>query len=187
MEQQAFSRRRFLKLALLGGGGLLAAGALFRFWPRKNHGRLLTLNNYLADVIEAFAEVTLPPAGMPDATTAQVVRRLDEELTFVSEQISSDFIAALYLIEFSPAAYGFFGRMSRLPREKRLAFLQKAGGAGSDLVRAAVANIRMLILYCYYGHPSTWKRIGYDGPFGGFPEKLSEQRRYYREQVADKS
>ncbi|HMY11950.1 MAG TPA: hypothetical protein PKC74_10010, partial [Turneriella sp.] len=117
----------------------------------------------------------------------QIVRRLDEELTFVAEQIRSDFLAALYLVEFSPAAYGFFGRMSRLTREKRLAFLQKAGGSGSDLVRAAISNIRMLVMLCYYGHPASWKRIGYDGPFGGFPEKLSEQRRHYREQVAEKS
>ncbi|HNJ67006.1 MAG TPA: hypothetical protein PKW28_13995, partial [Turneriella sp.] len=187
MEQQAFSRRRFLKLALLGGGSLFAAGALWRFWPRKTHGRLLSLNSYLADVVEAFAGVTLPQNGMPDATAMQIVRRLDEELTFVAEQIRSDFLAALYLVEFSPAAYGFFGRMSRLTREKRLAFLQKAGGSGSDLVRAAISNIRMLVMLCYYGHPASWKRIGYDGPFGGFPEKLSEQRRFYREQVAEKS
>lgn len=186
MQQQAFSRRRFLKLAFIGGGSVLAAGALVRFWPRKAHGRLLALNGYLADVVEAFAEVTLPQNGMPDATATQVVRRLDEELTFVAEQIRSDFVAALYLVEFSPAAYGYFGRMSRLTPEKRLAFLQKAGGPGSDLVRAAVSNIRMLVMFCYYGHPATWKRIGYDGPFGGLPEKLSEQRLYYRAQVAEK-
>lgn len=187
MQQQAFSRRRFLKLAFIGGGSLFAAGALFRFWPRKSHDHLVTLNSYLADVVEAFAGVTLPQNGMPDATATQIVRRLDEELTFVAEQIRSDFLAALYLVEFSPAAYGFFGRMSRLTREKRLAFLQKAGGSGSDLVRAAISNIRMLVMLCYYGHPASWKRIGYDGPFGGFPEKLSEQRQFYREQVAEKS
>ena len=184
--QEAFSRRRFLKLAFIGGGSVLAAGALVRFWPRKAHGRLLALNSYVADVVEAFAEVTLPQNGMPDATATQIVRRLDEELTFVAEQIRSDFVAALYLVEFSPAAYGFFGRMSRLAPEKRRAFLQKAGGSGSDLVRAAVSNIRMLVMLCYYGHPASWKRIGYDGPFGGFPEKLSEQRQYYRAQVAEK-
>lgn len=181
MQQQTFSRRSFLKYALLGGGSLLAVGALVRFWPRKSFGKLVTLNDYLGDALEAFAEVTLPrEPGMPDATTAQVIRRLDEELTFVAPQISSDFIAAIYLIEFSPAAYGFFGRMSRLEPAKRIAYLKRAGGEGSDLVRAAVSNIRMLILLSYYGHASAWPKIGYDGPYGALPEKLSEQRLHYR-------
>lgn len=182
MEERTFSRRSFLKYALLGGGSLLAVGAISRFWPRKSFGKLVTLNAYLADVLDSFAEVTLPQgAGMPDANTALVVRRLDEELTFVADAISSDFIAAIYLIEFYPAAYGYFGRMSRLDPAKRVEFLKRAGGEGSDLVRAAVSNIRMLILLCYYGHASTWKKIGYDGPFAGLPEKLSEQRKHYRQ------
>ena len=135
-----------------------------------------------ARVLEGQFKVTLPQgAGMPDANTAEVVRRLDEELTFVADAISSDFIAAIYLIEFSPAAYGYFGRMSRLEPANRVEFLKRAGGEGSDLVRAAVSNIRMLILLCYYGHASTWKKIGYDGPFAGLPEKLSEQRKHYRQ------
>ena len=188
MEERTFSRRQFLKYALLGGGSLLAAGAISRFWPRKSFGKLVTLNSYLADALDSFAEVTLPQGvGMPDASTAQVVRRLDEELTFVAEGIRSDFIAAIYLVEFSPAAYGFFGRMSRLDPARRVEFLKRAGGEGSDLVRAAVSNIRMLILLCYYGHSSTWKKIGYDGPYGGLPEKLSEQRKHYRQASGVKS
>lgn len=188
MQQQTFSRRSFLKYALIGGGSLLALGALARFWPRKSFGKLLTLHDYLADALEAFAGVTLPgEAGMPDAAAAQVIRRLDEELTFVASQISSDFIAAIYLIEFSPTAYGFFGRMSRLEPAKRVEYLKRAGGEGSDLVRAAVSNIRMLVLLCYYGHASTWQKIGYDGPYGALPEKLSEQRLHYRRLTGEKA
>ena len=31
----------------------------------------------------------------------------------------------------------------------------------------------------YFGHPSTWNAIGYDGPFMNLPEKRSEQRVLY--------
>jgi len=177
--EQTFSRRSFLKYGLIAGGAALALTGVSRFFPRKRYGKLLTLNAYQADILDAFAQSTLPGSHMPGAEEAQVIRRVDEELTFVSDQIRSDFLAALYLVEFSPIGSGHLSRLSRLDEATRVHFLRAAADTSSDLLRAAVSNIRMVILLVYYGHESTWKKIGYDGPYGHFPEKLSEQRYYY--------
>ncbi|MBI3396535.1 MAG: hypothetical protein HY042_11910 [Spirochaetia bacterium] len=182
--EQVFSRRSFLKASLLFGGAALATAGATRFLPRHHHGKLLSLNGYLADILYALAEVTLPGNGMPTAEEAGVIQRTDEEITFVSEQIRSDLKAALYFVEVSPLTGGYFGRFSRLTPSERLAFLRAGETGSSDLLRSAISNLRMVILLVYYGHKSTWKKIGYDGPFAGFPEKLSEQRVLYAKETA---
>ncbi|MFN8353342.1 MAG: hypothetical protein U0Y10_02765 [Spirosomataceae bacterium] len=183
--QPAFARRKFLKYSLLGLGGVvgigtIGAGIFLSNSFRNNYGKLLVLDGHLADIAHAFAEAALPQGnGFPSIKEATVVQRMDEELFFIDPNIQSDFKAVLYLVEAMPLLEGRFSRFSRLSREQRIAFLEQMQATTNDLYRVAIANARMVVRLMYYGHPSTWKAIGYDGPFGNIPEVLSEQRRYY--------
>lgn len=185
--KSVFERRKFLKYSLLGIGGVLGASALGTgiFLSNKyseKYGKLLVFDGHLTDILHAFAEVAVPPAkmGFPSAEEAEVVKRMDEEFFFSNEHIQSDFKAILYLIEAMPIANGYFSRFSRLTKEQQLEFLEKMQNTENDLYRVAIANARMTVRMMYYGHPSTWKAIGYDGPHGGVPEVISEQRLYYK-------
>lgn len=180
-----FARRNFLKYSLIGLGsvaGLAAVGVgVFNTNQyRDKYGKLMVLDGHLADIVHAFAEAAMPVGnGFPTIEEAEVVKRMDEELFFISENIQSDFKAVLYLVELLPFAYGKMSRFSRLSREERIELLEKTADTENDLTRVAVANARMVTRLMYYGHPSSWKAIGYDGPFGNIPEQLSEQRKYY--------
>jgi hypothetical protein len=180
-----FARRKFLKNTLIGLGtvaGLSAVGVgVFNTNQfADKYGKLLVLDGHLADIVHAFAEAAMPIGnGFPSIEETQVVKRMDEELFFINENIQSDFKAVLYLVELLPFSYGKMSRFSRLSRAERIALLEETTNTDNDLTRVAVANIRMVVRLMYYGHPSTWKAIGYDGPFGNIPEVVSEQRKYY--------
>ncbi|RQS06216.1 hypothetical protein DIE07_24730 [Burkholderia sp. Bp9002] len=187
-----FARRRFLKMALIGAGGTMAAAAggagyltlTHRF--RNRYGKLLVFDGHLADVVHALAEASVPDApGFPTIEQAEVVTRMDEEMFFVSEKLGSDVKAGLYLLEMLPLAYGRMSRLSRLSVSERRAFLTRARDTQDDTVRVVIANLSGMVRWYYFGHPSTWKAIGYDGPFMGLPEKRSEQRMLYAKLVGN--
>lgn len=189
-DSSLFSRRRFLKLTLLGVGGTVAVvagvgGYLTRTNQyRERYRKLLSLEGHLADIAHTLAEACVPDRpGFPSIEQAEVVNRLDEEMYFVSDGISGDLKAALYLMEMLPLVNGHASRFSRLTTAERRRFLTVASDTQDDTVRAVIANLSSTMRWYYYGHPSTWKAIGYDGPFMNLPEKISEQRLFYAEQV----
>jgi hypothetical protein len=182
-----FSKRRFLKFTLLGIGGTLAAAAGLGAYItqtnqyRTRYGTLLRLDGHLADIAHTLAQASVPTGrlGFPTIEEAEVVNRLDEELFFVNEKIYNDFKAALYLLEMLPMSYLHASRFSRLSLNERKKFLTEAIHTKDDTVRAVIANLSATMRWYYYGHPSTWKVIGYDGPFMNLPEQKSEQRLLY--------
>lgn len=189
-DSSLFSRRRFLKLTLLGVGGTVAVVAGVGGYLtqtnqyRERYGKLLSLDGHLADIAHTLAEACVPDRpGFPSVEQAEIVSRLDEEMYFVSDGISGDLKAAFYLLEMLPLVKGHASRFSRLTTAERKFFLTKASDTTDDTVRAVIANLSAMMRWYYYGHPSTWKAIGYDGPFMNLPEKISEQRRFYAEQV----
>ena len=91
--------------------------------------------------------------------------------------------AALLALEFLPLGSGYFSRFTRLSEARRLRFLQSMSATKSDVSRQVVFNIRMVLYLMHYGHSASWNAIGYDGPFGGFPEKPSPMRLYYQKQI----
>lgn len=131
--------------------------------------------------ITAFSEVVLPinEQGMPSLEEANVMRRLDEELYFVSEEIQEDFHSAVMVLEYLPFFYGHFRFFSNLSREKREELLSLLAETDSDIVRAVVGNLKLLVCLVYYGHKLTWAPISYPGPFANPPEKWSESRIHY--------
>lgn len=187
-----FSKRRFLKFSLLGIGATVATAAGLGAYLTQTHqfraryGKLLVLDGHLADIAHTLAQACVPTGrpGFPSIEQAEVVQRMDEEFYFVSDSISADIKAAFYLLEMLPFAYGHASRFSRLTLAQRRALLTEATATQDDTVRAVVANLSAIIRWYYYGHPSTWKVTGYDGPFMQLPEQKSEQRLWYAKLTA---
>lgn len=69
------------------------------------------------------------------------------------------FLLTLMLVEFLPLFFGFFGRMSRLPIEKRLAYLEKLDHSA---IAAVIALPKALLGLIYYEHPEALLETGYD-------------------------
>lgn len=154
----------------------------------KSKIRYLYFSDSETKTVNAFSEVVLPIAepGMPSLEKANVMRRLDEELHFVSEEIQEDFHSAMMVLEYLPLFYGYFSFFSRLSKEKRGELLTILAETDSDIVRAVVGNLKLLVCLVYYGHKSTWEQISYPGPFGNPPEKWSESRIHYQNLVNGK-
>lgn len=171
------TRKQFLSTLLLGGTTL----AIWRSMPIGEWGRYYqVLSRWNLDTLKKMADALLPRGqGFPSAEEARLYRRLDEELYFCNRSISSDMRDALLLVEWYPFACGYLSRFSRLQTEDAARLIEMGLQSKNDLVRVVFSNLRMVIFLMYYGHSSTYASIGYDGPFGGFGEILSEQRRYY--------
>ena len=138
-----------------------------------------------ARTLAAVADAVIPTQpGFPDAAQAEVVRRFDEELSFVSPSIRSDLQAALGVLEYAPFLYGHFSRFTALDIPARREVLQAMNTSRVEILRAVGNNAKILVQFFYFGHPSVWAAIGYDGPFGKMPEQMSEQRAWYAEHTA---
>lgn len=174
------TRKQFIGALLLGGTTI----AILKTLPKSLGEYYLALSRWNIDTLKVYAESILPKGDdWPSAETAEVYRRMDEELFFCSKSISSDLSDALLLIEWYPFFAGSFSRFSRLSTATATQIVSTGLTSENELVRAAFSNVRMLIFMMYYGHSSTFSKIGYDGPFLNWPEKLSEQRLYYAEEI----
>ncbi|XDD54311.1 hypothetical protein AB3N62_00425 [Leptospira sp. WS4.C2] len=171
----SFSRKSFLALLLFCAG-------------IKSKIRYFYFSDSETKTVTAFAEVVLPitEPGMPSLEEANVMRRLDEELYFVSEEIQEDFHSAVMVMEYLPLLYGQFAFFSNLSLEKREELLLELAETDSDILRAVVGNLKLLVCLVYYGHKSTWNSISYPGPFANPPEKWSEARIHYQNLVKGK-
>ena len=181
LDWHGLGRRRFLRaLGALGAGGMAAPLLSACTGPDGANPRLLVLSASQGATMAAIATAVVPTqAGFPTAAQAQVVQRLDEELWLSDASIQDDMRAALDVAEWLPLAYGHFSRFSRLDRSAQQALLQRWMGSGVETVRAIGTNLKLVSHFMYFGHPSTWAAIGYDGPFQKRPPILSEQRKAY--------
>lgn len=188
MHWAGLSRRRFLKgtLALAGAAGaaplLGGCGAAPGVGP---DGRpLLFLDAREAAVMTALGDAIIPSQpAFPGLAEAEVIRRLDEELSFVGESIGSDVHAAISVLEFAPFVYGRLGRYSRLPTTARREVLTAMMGSRSEILRAVGTNLKLMLHFFYFAHPAVWPAMGYDGPFAGMEPKPSAQRRFYARRI----
>ncbi|MBW0432983.1 hypothetical protein [Leptospira yasudae] len=178
---EKISRR---KLFGFGLGGLLSIGIGSIFLSRSKNESLpktLFFSSAEAEFILAYAQTLLPnEPGFPDLEKTEVIRRLDEEFFFVDPTISDDFKSLILILEYLPLVSGYWSRFSRMNEEDRKNFLHSQERTDSDIVRAALVNLKLPIFLVYYGHESSFKAISYDGPFGNPPERLSESRIYYK-------
>lgn len=182
------SRRRFMKgLAAVGAvaGGLSASGCDEDMDTGADGRPLLALTAAQARTLGAVAAAIVPTQdGFPSVDEAQVVRRFDEELSFVSSSIRDDLRAALGVLEYAPPLYGHISRFSTLSPGAARDVLAGLCGSRVEILRAIGINAKILVQFFYFAHPSVWAAIGYDGPFGRMPEQISEQRRWYAQHTA---
>lgn len=190
------SRRRLLLLGATVGGAVVAASQWN--WLRLASGprhlanwsdgkRLLVLTPSEAQLIEHLGDAVLPCGTVsstgftwPTMQEAHVVRRLDEELYFIAEQIRSDFKLALKVVNVLPLLYGDTAFFSSLPRTGQQACLRASENTRIDAIRAAVNACRMGVTLQYFGNTASWPSMAYDGTFSKLPQQLSSQRLHYK-------
>ena len=182
MFKAVFSRRKFLMWNLLGVGGILGGTTFWSYMSRRYPEPLPGLGNYAGSVLFSFCEAILPESDVRKGVR-RALRRLDEELFFVEESIRSDFNSALILLDLLPLKYGYFSRFGGLSPEVRRDFLKELTDTESDLERTAYSSLRMAVFMIYYGQEETWSEIGYEGPYTGKKQYLTESRKYYRELI----
>jgi hypothetical protein len=175
--------RRRLLAAGLGGGSLLLVGTGLRWFTSGYQLRAgevaLGLSVKELCVVRALVEMFFPALGaLPSGVALGVHQRIDEEVWSQSQSVREDLQAALQLIEHGPPLFGFAGRMSSLDVSDREKAFQRMLASDQDVVvQAAVAFKQMAHLF-YYGHPDTWKAIGYDGPWMPRPLPPESSARY---------
>ncbi len=178
-------RRRLLRWGAGSGAALLSlstVGCAATMPPATPARRFLVLTQTDAQLVELIAEALLPQGKeWPDARTAEVAQRLDEELYFAAPQIQDDFRLALKVVNALPLLYGRFRFFDALPLALRQDCLRATEDTRFESVRAAVNGCRMAIYMMYFGHASTWSALHYDGPHARVAPQLSEQRQLYRQ------
>lgn len=186
LQWPALTRRRLLlgMAAGLGGFGLAAGAAgCARVPGRAPDGHPLRfLDADEAALVAAVSEAVRPEqAGFPSSAEAEVVRRFDEELSFVGEALQQEMHAALAVLGAAPFLYGRFRRFARLEPAARREVLTALCRSRSETLRAVGSNLKLLVQFFYFAHPSVWAAIGYEGPYGRLPQQISEQRHFYAE------
>jgi hypothetical protein len=186
LDWRGIGRRRFVKLLATAGasGALLPLTACAPASPTTD--RFLVLSAVQATTLAAVAQAVIPPqAGFPTVEQAQVVQRMDEELWLSDASIQEDMCAALAVMEWLPLAYGHWGRFSSLDASQILEVLTRSMESSIEIFRAVGTNLKLVSHFMYFGHPSAWAAIGYDGPFQKLPPILSEQRKTYALRVKE--
>ncbi len=186
LDWHGLGRRRFLRwMTQLGAAAALAPLATGCSDGDNGPVRLMVFSKAHATTLEALAQAVVPTQeGFPTVGQAQVVQRLDEELWLSDPSIQDDMRAALGAAEWLPFIYGYPGRFSRLSLEQRRILVQSWMDSPIELVRAIGTNLKLVSHFMYFGHPSAWAAIGYDGPFQKLPPIASEQRKAYAIHVA---
>ena len=185
LDWHGLGRRRFLRLMVQTGtaAAILPLAACSGDTPVRP--RLLVLSASQAVTLATLAQAVVPSQkGFPTAAQAQVVQRMDEDLWLSDVSIQDDMRAALGVMEWLPLAYGYFSRFSKLTVTQQQAVVNTTMASRIDIVRAIGTNLKLVSHFMYFGHPSTWAAIGYDGPFQKLPPIISEQRKAYAIRVA---
>ena len=158
-------RRGIAGAALLGLGG----GAGLALWPGRDLPApegLVGLRPARYPVALALAEALLPASG-PGPSAAETTLALGQVFARLHPGDQADLNDALGLLESALAGALLDLRpapFSRLPLPARRAAFGAWGESRLTLRRSAHAALRKLVYGTYYGHPSSYERLGYPGP-----------------------
>lgn len=176
------SRRTWLR-GMLALGAVLAGGSAVvgcSAPPGAALPRLLCFDEPTARLVRSLAEAVIPDGpGFPDAATARLLERFDEELHFVAPDVRDDVLAALSVVGYLPLLYARLARFESLDVGARREVIRQAQRSRFEIVRAVASGLRMMLLFLYFGDQASWPAVGYDGPYGHLPQQLSEQRQQY--------
>jgi hypothetical protein len=168
-------RREFLRKTLAGAVVLGSAAFLARCTadePGPADGMLVlsarelkTLQNFCQAVLPAS-----PAAGAPTDSSADPVLatpyRIDREISQWTPKNRAQMRSVLALVEDGTRYFLFsWRRFGELSAQERRAYLHGWARSEFRLRRTSYQALRMMCLFYYYSQDSTWKAIGYDGPW----------------------
>jgi hypothetical protein len=168
----SLSRRGFLRTSV-GGGTAIAIASLVpagcaRTYPQatRDNADLKALTPKEYAVARAAAEALL--VGVPVSATT-VAKRIDQELAWVGEPISSDMKTVLNLTEHATPLGGRMRRFTELEPRQRLAYLRTWRDSRLQLRRAAYQALKGFVYYFAYIDDATRSITRFPGPW---PERL---------------
>lgn len=167
------ARRRFLKQTSFGVGALAVGGLLPGCSASSDDlpagvARQLsfaTPPEFL--ILQAAAEqlVDLPAEGGP-MTSAELAIRMDQYLSGADGEVQDQFHQLLSVFNSGVAAFLFDFRSSSflgMSPPDRASYLRDWMESPIGFRRTAFMALKRVAMSCYYSHPSSWKKIGYDG------------------------
>jgi Gluconate 2-dehydrogenase subunit 3 len=181
--ERAPARRRFLKLAIVGGT-LLATGsvvALFRTrgyeMPKEREATLVALSPWQFILIEQVARRIAAPdpevSGQiitPDQ--AGVATFVDGYVAKMAPAMRRDlFRLFAYVEHVAPLGLKLSRRFTRLDAASQDRVLSALESSDNGLLRGGFDGLKSLVFMGYYRDPRTWKILDYAGPMIGRPEK----------------
>ncbi len=174
------NRRRFLKY--VGGALLLASAGVGVLRTRgysvspEREATLKSLSPWQLIVVQhaarriAAADDVTPAAPSPD--DLDVAGFVDAYIARLPATVRRDLLRLLAYVEhLAPIARGYSSRFSRLGPDDQDGVLANLEASDQSLLRGGFAGLKALVFMGYYRNPSTWKILGYDGPWVNRPEK----------------
>ncbi|MBI5497356.1 MAG: pyridoxal-phosphate dependent enzyme [Deltaproteobacteria bacterium] len=154
--------------ALLWGSAVTAAGAVVG-WRAMGYARFAgwqgaVLGPREAEVLAAAAEALFPLAE-DGVAAADVVRAVDRFLVSTTPAMKNDIHLMLGALEQLLPVVGLsLARFSRLPPPERLALLERLQDLPGEVAQVP-RGVRDLCAMGHYQADSSWRAIGYTGPF----------------------
>jgi hypothetical protein len=162
------SRRTFLKLGLIGGITLAAAGSLYRMTKSANPGGHFILDGEAKAALTAIVPVMLAGAVTPDASSIQAaIARVQQAIAGLPLATQKEIQDLFGLLALAPARRMLAGVSTPWTTAKPAevaAFLQSWRLHRFAMLQTAYLALHDLIIGPWYGDESTWVSIGYPGP-----------------------
>lgn len=117
--------------------------------PRSSHRPIRALAGALFD----------RGSGIPEDRLQWLLADLGDFAGHAGPKTRTFFLITLYLLEWLPPFFGHFSRMSRLPIDRRLDYLERLDRSA---LTALIALPKAMISLVYYEHPDALLETGYD-------------------------
>ena len=175
----AMTRRTWLKVGILGGAALTAAGLAGRgifFGEGTDKGAAagrtmgfltrrdcLTLGPIIAAVLEGADAVGLTP----EERVGEVLLGVDQAVLGLLPAVQDEVRQLLTLLALPPARWllvGIWPAWEKARPDQVRAFLERWRTSNRMLLRSAYEALHELILAAWYGNQKSWPAIGYGGP-----------------------
>jgi hypothetical protein len=167
----SFSRRTFIFAGAFG----LAALVAVRYWPRgSTQSPLQSLDADGEAIMRAVVPVMLAGALPQDPSqhreaVRETVVNIDRAINGLSPLQIREIGQLFTLLALAPVRWSLTGSTRAWDKATATdvdAFLARLRDSRIGLLRAAYDALHQLVFAAWYGNPSAWGALGYDGPPG---------------------